>query len=244
MDHFETVVKLNVLPLGSYDLLIGMDWLEQHRVILNCYDKTFTCINNDGKPVSVKRIPRKTTTRKISSLQLKRAVRKGCKDYAVTITDEENLNKTDKLKLEDITILREYVDVFPEEILGLPPKRELDFTIELVPSAIPSSKAPYRINILELNGLKSQLKELIDKKYILPSVSPWGAPVIFVKKKDETMRLCIDYNQLNKMTIKNRYLLPNIDDLFDQIHGATVFLKIDLRSGYHQVRIKDEYIFK
>ena len=100
------------------------------------------------------------------------------------------------------------------------------------------------MNILELNELKSQLKELIDKKYIRPSVSPWGAPVIFVKKKDGTMRLCIDYRQLNKMTIKNRYSLPRIDDMFDQLRGATVFLKIDLRSGYHQVRIKDEDIFR
>ena len=100
------------------------------------------------------------------------------------------------------------------------------------------------MNILELNELKSQLKELIDKKYIRPSVSPWRAPVIFVKNKDGTMQLCIDYRQLNKMTIKNRYPLPRIDDLFDQLRGATVFSKIDLRSGYHQVRIKDEDIFK
>ena len=106
MDHFETVVKLNVLPLGSYDLMIGMDWLEQHRLILNCYDKTFTCLNSDKKPVSVKGILRKTTIRQISALQLKRAVRKGCKAYAVTINDEESLNKTYKLKLEDILVLK------------------------------------------------------------------------------------------------------------------------------------------
>ena len=122
LDQFETVVKINVLPLGSYDLLISMDQLEPHRVILNCYDKTFTCINNDGKPISVKGIPRKTTIRKIYALQLKRAVRKGCKSYAVKIIDEESLIKTDKLKVEDIPVLREYVDVFPEEIPGLPPK--------------------------------------------------------------------------------------------------------------------------
>ena len=123
-------------------------------------------------------------------------------------------------------------------------KQELEFTIELVPGVVPSSKSPYQINILELNELNSQLKELIDKNYIRPSVSPWGAPVIFVKKKDETLRLCIDYCQLNKMTIKNKYPLPCIDDLFDQLRGATVFSKIDLRSGYHQVRIKHEDIFK
>ena len=168
MDQFETIVKLNVLPLGSCDLLIVMDWLEQHRVILNFYDKTFTCIKNDGKPISVKGIPRKTTIRKISALQLKRAVGKGCKAYAVTITDEENLNKTKKLKLEDIPVLREYADVFQKEIPGLPPKRELDFTIELVLGVVPSSKAHYRMRILELN----ELKELIDKNYIRPSVCP------------------------------------------------------------------------
>src|SRR5713226_731756 len=100
------------------------------------------------------------------------------------------------------------------------------------------------MNILELNELSSQLKELIDKKYIRPSVSPWGAPVIFVKKKDGTLCLCIDYNQLNKMTIESRYSFPCIDDLFNQLCGATIFSKIDLRSSYHQVHIKDEDIFK
>ena len=107
-------------------------------MILDCYDKTFTCINNDGKSISVKGIPRKTTVRQIFALQLKRAVRKGCKAYAVTITNEENLNNTNKLKLEDIPILKEYADAFLEEISGLPPKRELDFTIELVPGVVPS----------------------------------------------------------------------------------------------------------
>ena len=190
-DKLDTIVKLNVLPLGSYDLLIGMDQLEHHKVILNCYDKTFTCLNSDEQPVKVKGIPRKTIIRQISALQLKRAVRKGCKAYAVTITDEEGKTKTDKLKIENVPISKEYTDVFPEEIPGLPPKRELDFTIELVPGAVPSSKDPYRMNILELNELKSQLKELIDKNYIRPSVSPWGAPVIFVKVKE---KLC-DYSQ-------------------------------------------------
>ena len=120
----------------------------------------------------VRGIPRKTAVRHISALQLKRVVRKGCKDFAVKLINEENTNNRDKLKMEDIPILREYSDVFLEEILGLPPKRELDFTIEMILGAVPKSKAPYWMNILELNELKSQLKELIDKNYIRPSVSP------------------------------------------------------------------------
>ena len=149
------------------------------RVVLNCFDKTFTCINNEGETITVIGIPRKTTIKQISALKLKRVVRKGCKAFVVTVINEEHTNNEDKLKLEDIPILRGYSNVFLEEIPGLPPKRELDFTIELVPSAVPSSKSPYWMNILELNKLKSQLKELIDKNYLRPSVSPWGAPVIF-----------------------------------------------------------------
>ena len=114
MDQFETFVKLNVLPLGSYDMLIGMDWLEQHRVFLNFFDKTFTCINNDGKLINVQVIPRKIVVRQISALQLKRDVRKGCKAYLVTIIDEENINNIYKLKSEDILILSKYSNVFLE----------------------------------------------------------------------------------------------------------------------------------
>ena len=105
-----------MLPLGSYDMLIGMDWLEHHRVVLNCFDKTFTCINNDGKLINVRGIPRKIAVRQIFALQLKRAIRKGCKAYAVTVINEENISNINKLKLEDILILREYFDVFPKEI--------------------------------------------------------------------------------------------------------------------------------
>ena len=168
-------------------MLIGMDWLEQHRVVLNYFDETFTCVNNNGETINVKGVPRKTTIRQISALQLKRAVRKGYKAFAVTVINEENTNNKEKLKLEDILILREYSDVFLEEISGLSLKWELDFTIELVPGAVPYSKTPYWMNILELNELKSQLKELIDKNYIRPSVSLWEAPIIFVKKKDRTV---------------------------------------------------------
>jgi hypothetical protein len=140
-----------------------------------------------------------------------------------------------KPSLDDHPILREYRDVFPEEVLGLPPRRDIDFSIELALGAVPVSRTPYRMSTPELVELKLQLKEMMDKGYIRPNVSPWGAPVLFVKKKDGTLRLCIDYRQLNKVTINNKYPLPRIDDLFNQLGGASIFSKIDLRSGYHQV---------
>ncbi|TYK04587.1 ty3-gypsy retrotransposon protein [Cucumis melo var. makuwa] len=143
------------------------------------------------------------------------------------------------VSLSSEPVVRDYPDVFPEELPGLPPHREIEFAIELEPGTVPISRAPYRMALTELKELKVQLQELLDKGFIRPSVSPWGAPVLFVKKKDGSMRLCIDYRELNKVPVKNRYPLPRIDDLFDQLQGATVFSKIDLRSGYHQLRIKD-----
>jgi hypothetical protein len=152
--------------------------------------------------------------------------------------------KGDKPSLDDHPILREYRDVFRKEVPGLPPRRDIDFFIELSPRAMPVSRTPYRMSTPELVELNLQLKEMMDKGYIRPSVSPWGAPVLFVKNKDDTLRVCIDYRQLNKVTIKNKYPLPRIDDLFDQLGGASIFSKIDLKSGYHQVRIKGEDIHK
>ncbi|KAA0067728.1 pol protein [Cucumis melo var. makuwa] len=149
-----------------------------------------------------------------------------------------------EVSLSSEPVVREYPDVFPDELPGLPPLKEIDFAIELEPDTAPISKAPYRMAPTELKELKVQLQELLDKGFILPSVSPWGAPVLFVKKKDGSMRLCIDYKELNKVTVKNRYPLPRIDDLFDQLQGATVFSKIDLRSDYHQLRIRDSDIPK
>ncbi|KAA0063211.1 hypothetical protein E6C27_scaffold205G00190 [Cucumis melo var. makuwa] len=134
--------------------------------------------------------------------------------------------------------------VFRDDLSGLPPDREIEFTIELLPGTAPISQAPYRMAPSELKELKMQLQELVDKGYIRPSVSSWGAPVLFVKKKDGTLRLCIDYRQLNKVTIRNKYPLPCIDDLFDQLRGAGLFSKIDLRSGYHQLKVGELDIAK
>jgi hypothetical protein len=134
--------------------------------------------------------------------------------------------------LEDYAVLEEFEDVF-KELIGLPPKRDIDFSINLMPGAAPVSKTPYRMSTPELKELQMQLEELLKKGYICPSVSPWGALVLFLKNKDGTIILCIDFRQLNKVTIKNKYPLPRIDDLFDQLKDAKIFLKIDLRSGYY-----------
>ena len=135
-------------------------------------------------------------------------------------------------------MVREYPDVFPDDLPGLPPDREIEFAIELVPGTAPIAKRPYRMPANELVELKRQVEDLEGKGYIRPSSSPWGAPVLFVKKKDGTMRMCVDYRALNEVTIKNKYPLPRIEDLFDQLKGASVFSKIDLRSGYHQMKIR------
>ncbi|WVZ24644.1 hypothetical protein V8G54_003188 [Vigna mungo] len=153
----------------------------------------------------------------------------------VSGTDRPNLNRP---------VIEEFMDVFPEEVSGLPPHREVEFSIDLISGAGPVSIAPYRIAPAELAELKKQIEDLLEKKFIRPNASPWGAPVLLVKKKDGSSRLCIDYRQLKKLTIKNKYPLPRIDDLLDQLHGATVFSKIDLRSGYHQILVKEDDIQK
>ncbi|GJR07769.1 putative reverse transcriptase domain-containing protein [Tanacetum coccineum] len=134
--------------------------------------------------------------------------------------------------------------LFPEDLPGLPPTRQVEFQIDLIPGAAPVARAPYRLAPSKMKELSEQLKELSDKGFIRPSSSPWGAPVLFVKKKDGSFRMCIDYRELNKLTVKNRYPLPRIDDLFDQLQGSSVYSKIDLRSGYHQLRVREEDIPK
>jgi hypothetical protein len=151
-------------------------------------------------------------------------MRKGCKLYAILALNEKGIAEG----LEHLLVVREFVDVFPKELSRMLPERELEFTIDLKPGNEPIARTPYRMSTPELQELKMQLKELMDLGLIRPSVSPWGAPVIFIRKKDGSWRICIDYHQLNKAMIKNQYPLPRIDDLFDQMKGATVFSKIDL----------------
>jgi hypothetical protein len=130
-------------------------------------------------------------------------------------------------------VVREYPDVFPKELLGIPPARDTEFIIELIPRIAPIALRPYRMNPQELEELKKQIADMLSKGLIHPSASPWGLSVLFVDKQDGTIRLCVDYRRLNEVTIKNKYPLPKIEDLFDQLNGAKVFSKIDLWTGYH-----------
>ena len=148
------------------------------------------------------------------------------------------------MRLEDILVVKEIPDVFPDDLPGLPQDREIDFQIELAPRTEPIPRAPYRMAPAELKELKVQMEKRVNKGFVRPSTSPWGAPVLFVKNNDGSMRLCIDYRELNKVTIRNQYPLLRIDDLFDQLQGAKVFSKIDLRSCYHQLRVHDEDVPK
>ncbi|GJU46602.1 reverse transcriptase domain-containing protein [Tanacetum coccineum] len=152
--------------------------------------------------------------------------------------------KSDEKQLENIPVVREFPKVFPEDLPGLPLIRQVEFQIDLILGATPVARAPYRLAPSEMQELSDQLQELADRGFIRPSTSPWGAPILFVKKKDGSFRMCIDYRQLNKLTVKNRYPLPRIDDLFDQLQGSSTYSKINLRSGYHQLRVRGEDIPK
>jgi hypothetical protein len=148
-----------------------------------------------------------------------------------------SVHHTTTQNLEDIPVACEFPDVFPNDMPGMPPDREVKFTIKLQPGMTPVSRQPYKMTPKELTELKIQLKELLDKGYIRPSSSPWGCSALFVKKKDQALRLCVDYRLLNAISVKNKYPLPRIDILFDQLVGAKLFSKVDLYSGYHQIKI-------
>ncbi|GJS48715.1 putative reverse transcriptase domain-containing protein [Tanacetum coccineum] len=169
---------------------------------------------------------------------------KGCHVFLAHVTTKKTEDKSEGKRLEDVLIVRDFPKVFLEDLLGLPPTRQVEFQIDLMPGVAPVARAPYRLSPSEMKELSDQLQELSDKSFIRPSSSPWGAPVLFVKKKDGSFRKCIDFRELNKMTVKNQYPLPRIDDLFDQLQGSSVYTKIHLRLGYHQLRVREEYITK
>jgi hypothetical protein len=155
-----------------------------------------------------------------------------------------SLHHVIELKLEGIHVVREFLDVFLDDLLEMPPERVIGFKIELHPGTAPIAKAPYKMSPVELKELKIQLQGLLDKGYICPSTSPWGYSAFFVEKKDKELCLCVDYRPLNAVTIKNKYPLPHIDILFDQLAVAQVFSKINLCSAYHQIKICAEDILK
>ncbi|XP_060963693.1 uncharacterized protein LOC133033109 [Cannabis sativa] len=241
IDGRELFVDLIVLDLFDFDVILGMDFLTKYGASIDCKQKKVVFTPEDGETFEFRGVGKKPRTPSISAMKAGQLLQRGCLGYLVNVVDD---TKKIERKPEETRVVAEFLDVFPEELPGLPPHREIEFVIELVSGTAPVSRAPYRMAPSELKELKIQLEELLKLGFIRPSYSPWGAPVLFVKKKDGTMRMCIDYRELNTVTIKNRYPLPRIDDLFDQLQGKKVFSKIDLRSGYHQLRIKNEDIPK
>ncbi|KAI3682071.1 hypothetical protein L2E82_50219 [Cichorium intybus] len=209
---------IDLIPIAMRDLcvIVGMDWLDAFDAEILCRKKQVRVRNPKGGELIIQG---DTPRLAIASCSAARV-------------------------LNGIPVVSDFSVVFPEELPGLPPIRQVEFRIDLLPGATPIAKAPYRLAPPEMKELQEQLQELSSKGFIRPSSSPWGAPILFVKKKDGTQRMCIDYRELNKRTIKNRYPLPRIHDLFDQLQGASWFSKIDLRSGYHQMRVREEDIEK
>ncbi|GJU15605.1 putative reverse transcriptase domain-containing protein [Tanacetum coccineum] len=238
-------IDLMPVELGSFDVIIGMDWLAKYHALIVCDEKVVRIPYGDevliirgdncdgGSKLNI-----------ISCTRTQKYIQKGCQVYLAQVTSKKAEDKSEEKRLEDVPIVREFPEVFPEDLPGLPPARQVEFQIDLVPGAAPVARAPYRLAPAEMQELSTQLQELSDRGFIRPSSSPWGAPVLFVKKKDGSFRMCIDYRELNKLTVKNRYPLLRIDDLFDQLQGSRVYSKIDLRSGYHQLRVREEDIPK
>jgi hypothetical protein len=210
------VANLIVLESKGIDVILGMDWLGKHKVLIDCAKKSVKLTTPDRKELLFIAEPVVTA--------------KGIANHA-------KLNQLDASQGSEVPVVNEFPDVFPKELPGMPPDRDIEFVIELKPGTAPIYKAPFRMTTPELAELKEHIRELVEKGFIHPSSSPWGALVIFVPKKDGTQRLCMDYRALNEVTVKNKYPLPQIDDLFDQLRGACVFSKIDLRSGYHQLKV-------
>ncbi|GJR39595.1 putative reverse transcriptase domain-containing protein [Tanacetum coccineum] len=240
-------IDLMPVELGSFDVIIGMDWLRRYHAVIICDEKlvqvpygneTLTFCGNESSN------GRESRLTVISCSKAQEYVAKGCQVFLAQISAKKEEDKSERKQIKDVPIVRDFPEVFPEDLPGLPPARPVEFQIDLVPGAAPVARAPYRLAPSEMKELSEQLQELSDKGFIRPSSSPWGAPVLFVKKKDGSFRMCIDYRELNKLTVKNRYPLPRIDDLFDQLQGSSIYSKIDLRSGYHQLRVREQDVPK
>ncbi|GJR16963.1 putative reverse transcriptase domain-containing protein [Tanacetum coccineum] len=235
------------VELGSFDVIIGMDWLAKYHAVIVCAEKIvripfgdeILIVRGDGSSNE-----HGTRLNIISCTKAQEYLTKGCHVFLANITATKDKDKSKGRRLEDVPVVQEFLEVFPEDLPGIPPTQQVEFRIDLVPSATPVARAPYRLAPSEMKELAEQLQELTDKGFIRPSSLPWGALVLFLKKKDGSFKMCIDYKELNKLTVKNRYPLPRIDDLFDQLQGSSIYSKIDLRSGYHQLRVREEDIPK
>ncbi|GJV76530.1 putative reverse transcriptase domain-containing protein [Tanacetum coccineum] len=229
-------VDLMPVELGSFDVIISIDWLANHHTVIVCDEKIMQIPygdevlivqgDRDGKGVKLK-------LGIISCTKTHKYIKRGCPIFLAQVTKKETEDKSEEKRLEDVPNVRDFSEAFLEDFPGLPPTRQVEFQIDLVPGAAPVARASYRLAPSELQELSTQLQELSDKGFIRPSSSPWGAPVLFVKKKDGSFQMCIDYRELNNLTVKNQYPLPRIDDLFDQLQGSRVYSKIELRSDYH-----------
>jgi len=232
--------NLAMFQMLGFDIILGMDCLSKHYANIDCRKKEVIFLSPNEEEFKFCGSRVRATPPLLSAIQARRSISCGAQVFLAYVKDEPEGER----KLEDILVVRDYPDVFSEITTGLPPDREIEFTIDLMPGTQPIHKAPYRMAPSELKELKKQLEDLVDRGFIRPGVSTWGAPVLFVRKKDGSLRMCIDYRELNRVTIKNKYPLPRIDDLFDQLKEATVFSKIDLRSGYHQLKVKEADIPK
>ncbi|GJS04892.1 putative reverse transcriptase domain-containing protein [Tanacetum coccineum] len=211
-------IDLMPIDLGSFDVIIGMDWLAKNHAVIVCdekivripYGNEILIVQGDKSDKE-----KKSTLSIISCVKAQKYMEKGCQLFLAQVTMKENKDKSKEKRLEDVPTVRDFPEVFPEDLPGLPPIRQVEFQINLVPGAALVARAPYRLAPLEMEELSAQLQELYDKGFIRPSSSPWGAPVFFVKKKDGSFQMCIDYRELNKLIVKNLYPLPRIDNLFD-----------------------------
>nr|GEZ34688.1 putative reverse transcriptase domain-containing protein [Tanacetum cinerariifolium] len=230
-------IDLMPIELGTFDVIIRMDWLILHDAVIVCGKKE-VYVPLKKRTLAVKGDDCVSRLKVVSCMKVKKYVDRGSYLFVTQVVEKEPAER----RLEDVLVICKFLNVFPEDLPGLPPLRQVEFKIELVPGAAPMARAPYRLAPLEMKELAKQLQELLDKGFIRPSSSPWGAPMLFVKKKDGSFRMCIDYRELNKLIIKNRYPLPRIDDLFDQLQGSSVYLKIDSRSGYHHLHVREKDI--
>ncbi|GJT29290.1 putative reverse transcriptase domain-containing protein [Tanacetum coccineum] len=240
-------IDLILVELGSFDVIIGMDWLANNHAVIVCDEKIVRIpFGNEVLIVQGDKDDKgeKLKLRIISCTKTQKYIKRGCLIFLAQVMKKETKDKSEEKRLEDVLTVWDFPEVFLEDLPRLPPSRQVEFQIELVPGVAPVACAPYRLAPLELQELSTQLQELYDKGFIRPISSPWGAPVLFFKTKDGSFLMCINYRELNKLTMKIRYPLSRIDDLFDQLQGSRVYSKINLRSGYHQLRVREEDILK